>query len=229
LAHANTGLRTTKENDVNIPRKGRLLAALCAFACATSAAAYPLFFINPNETEEPIAAVEYYNAANDQYFVTTSADEMAVLDAGIIAGWKRTGEKEAFLAFEDPVQLVGGMDAGHAGASPVCRFFIPPASHFLSASADECAAVAALHPEFVLETTTAFFAWLPLADGTCAQPYTTIGGFQFQAVYRLWNNRADTNHRLTASKSARDAMVEQGWVPEGYGDDGVAMCVPSWN
>jgi hypothetical protein len=22
--------------------------------------------------------------------------------------------------------------------------------------------------------------------------------------------------------------VADGWVPEGYGEDGVAMCVPSW-
>lgn len=213
---------------MNIARKGKLLAAACALACAASAAAYPMFYLNPNETEEPIAAVEYYNAANDQYFVTTSRDEMAVLDAGGIAGWARTDNAQAFYAFEDPVQLVGGMDPAHAGASPVCRFFIPPASHFLSASADECAAVAALHPEFVLETTTAFFAWLPLADGTCAQPYAKIGGFEFQPVYRLWNKRPDTNHRLTASKVERDAMVEQGWVAEGYGNEGVAMCVPKW-
>ncbi len=213
---------------MNIPRKGKLLAALCAFACATSAAAYPMFYENPNEFAEPIAAVEYYNAAHDQYFVTTSQDEMAVLDAGIIAGWQRTGNREAFLAFDVPVQLVGGIMPEYAGAKPVCRFFIPPASHFLTASSDECAAVAAAHPEFVLESTAAFYAWLPAADGTCAQPYAKIGGFSFAPIYRLWNNRFDTNHRLTASKVARDAMVDQGWVPEGYGDDGVAMCVPSW-
>ena len=23
-------------------------------------------------------------------------------------------------------------------------------------------------------------------------------------------------------------MIAQGWVAEGYGDDGVAMCVPHW-
>ena len=214
---------------MNVLRKGKLLAGLCALACATSAGAYPLFYVNPNETEEPLAAVEYYNAAHDQYFVTTSADEMAVLDAGVIAGWKRTGNGEAFLAFADPVQLVGGMDPAYAGAAPVCRFFIPPASHFLSASSEECAAVAAAHPEFVLETPAAFFAWLPAADGTCVQPSTKIGGFAFRAVYRLWNNRPDTNHRLTASKVERDTMIAQGWVSEGYGNDGAAMCVPSWD
>lgn len=44
---------------------------------------------------------------------------------------------------------------------PVCRYFIPPASHFLSASKAECDAVGATYPEFVFETASAFHAWLP--------------------------------------------------------------------
>src|SRR5262249_33934011 len=142
--------------------------------------------------------------------------------------WARTGYKEAFLAFNDAVR-VAGMDAPHAGASPVCRFFVPPASHFLSAFPDECAAVGAAHPEFTLEADAAFYAWTPNEDGTCPQLSTAIGGFEFQPVYRLWNQRLDTNHRLTASKTERDAMVARGWVSEGYGEQGVAMCVPSWD
>lgn len=208
-------------------RKYLAAAGLGALLCAASAGAYPLFDVSVDETEAPIPAVEYYNAEHDQYFVTTSQDEIAVLDTGLIAGWARTGNTQDFLAFADPVR-VRGMDAAHAGASPVCRFFIPPASHFLSASAEECAAVAAAHPEFVLETSAAFYAWTPNADGTCPQLYSKIGGFEFQPVYRLWNNRPDTNHRFTASKFERDEMVDQGWVSEGAGDDGVAMCVPMW-
>ena len=200
--------------------------ALCALLCAASASAYPLFYVNPGEAEAPTAAVEYYNAAHDQYFLTTSAEEMAVLDAGLIAGWARR-DGYAFLAFADPVRVTG-LDGQHAGTSPVCRFFIPPASHLLSASPEECTDVAAAHPDFVLESDASFFAWKPNADGKCAQLHAKIGGFEFQPVYRLWNNRPDANHRLTASKLERDAMVERGWVSEGYGEDGVAFCVPHW-
>jgi len=214
---------------VHIPATRKYLAAagLGALLCAASAGAYPLFDVSVDETEAPIPAVEYYNAGHDQYFVTTSQDEMAVLDAGAIGGWVRTGSAPGFLAFADKVR-VRGMEAADAGASPVCRFFIPPASHFLSVSADECAAVAAAHPEFTLESTAAFYAWVPRDDGTCPQLYTKIGGFEFQPVYRLWNGRPDTNHRFTANKAERDAMVDEGWVSEGAGDDGVAMCVPVW-
>ncbi|HTQ01218.1 MAG TPA: hypothetical protein VMN56_18005 [Casimicrobiaceae bacterium] len=208
-------------------RKLLAAAGFGALLCATSAGAYPQFDVSVDEAEAPIPAVEYYNAEHDQYFVTTSQDEMAVLDAGVIAGWARSGNAPGFLAFADAVR-VRGMDAAHAGATPVCRFFIPPASHFLSASPDECAAVAAAHPEFTLESPAAFYAWAPRDDGTCPQLYTKIGGFEFQPVYRLWNKRPDTNHRFTASKAERDEMVDEGWVSEGAGDDGVAMCVPVW-
>ncbi|HTP99329.1 MAG TPA: hypothetical protein VMN56_08380 [Casimicrobiaceae bacterium] len=44
-------------------------------------------------------------------------------------------------------------------------------------------------------------------------------------MYRVWNGRADTNHRYVTSKEARDAMTAQGWIAEGYGADPVAMCV----
>jgi hypothetical protein len=45
-------------------------------------------------------------------------------------------------------------------------------------------------------------------------------------VYRVWNNRADTNHRYTTDRAARDAMVAAGWIAEGYGNDAVIMCSP---
>jgi hypothetical protein len=73
--------------------------------------------------------VEFYNAAQDHYFITAAPNEIADLDAGAHPGRERTG-----LAFD--------ADAPDArGASAVCRFYIPPAlgdSHFYSASAEEC-------------------------------------------------------------------------------------------
>ncbi len=69
-----------------------------------------------------IAAVEYYNASLDHYFVTPLAGEQARLDAGLTpTQWTRTGK--AFNVFA----------SGSASTSPVCRFYIPPDlgdSHF---------------------------------------------------------------------------------------------------
>jgi hypothetical protein len=45
-------------------------------------------------------------------------------------------------------------------------------------------------------------------------------------MYRLWNQRADSNHRYTTNPAIRDLMIQQGYIAEGYGPDAVAMCVP---
>jgi hypothetical protein len=42
----------------------------------------------------------------------------------------------------------------------------------------------------------------------------------------LWNGRADSNHRYTVDPDVRAAMLSLGYVAEGYGPDGVAMCAP---
>src|SRR5215471_20933655 len=74
--------------------------------------------------------IEFYNAAQDHYFITASPAEIADLDTGVHPGWQRTG-----LSFD-------AYEANLASANPVCRFYIPPSlgdSHFFSASPDECA------------------------------------------------------------------------------------------
>lgn len=45
-------------------------------------------------------------------------------------------------------------------------------------------------------------------------------------VYRVWNRRPDTNHRYTAIRAVRDAMVALGYVAEGSGPDIVTFCAP---
>lgn len=73
------------------------------------------------------------------------------------------------------------------------------------------------HP---LDTASAFLPTLPDAQsGNC--PPTQV------PVYRLWNNRADSNHRYTASREVRDQMLARGYVTEGYGPNAVALCVYS--
>jgi hypothetical protein len=43
-------------------------------------------------------------------------------------------------------------------------------------------------------------------------------------VYRVWNNRVDSNHRYVTSIADRDAMVAKGYVREGYGPNSVTLC-----
>ena len=202
-------------------RKAAVAAALSTILAAP-ADAFTLF---GDETANVAPAVEYYNAALGEQLVTQTPAEIAALDAGAAAGWVR--RRFAFLALDGPASAF--VVPGHrASALPVCRYYIPPASHFLSASAGECADVARRVPGAILETDAAFYAWLPDGEGGCPRLFAKIGGFEFAPVYRVLDRRFENAHRLTASKAERDAMVADGWVSEGYGADGVAMCVPSW-
>lgn len=211
---------------MNKQQRSKCAAAAVGVAALLSIA--PLGAITLFSQESPTAIVEYYNEAQDHYFVTGDSGEIALLDSLNTAAWTRRGGAPAFTAFGGPATALH-VASKLAEAQPVCRYFIPPASHFLSASVDECNEVAAKYPEFVFETAAAFYAWLPdPVTGECPLLLPKIGGFEFQPVYRLWNARADTNHRLTTSRIERAAMIEAGWVPEGYGDEGVAMCAPHW-
>ncbi len=164
----------------------------------------------------PVTAVEWRNAALDHYFVSDRAPDIDALDSGRIGGWSRTGA--SFKVWPRAA----------AGASPVCRFYIPPAhgdSHFFSASPAECSAVAAKalvdpnYSGYTLETSEMFFVALPAAATGACPPRTA-------RLYRLWNQRADSNHRYTTSASIKSQMTASGHVAEGYGPDAVAMCVP---
>ena len=133
-----------------------------------------------------------------------------MLDAHALGGWQRTGE------------LFGAYADARPGFDSACRFYIPPAlgdSHFVSASAAECADVRGRFPAFVEETPTRLAVALPdLATRAC--PAGT------SPVHRIWNGRLDSNHRYVTDPALRDAMVARGGVPEGYGPSGVAFCAP---
>ncbi len=157
----------------------------------------------------PVTIVEYYHATFDHYFVTWSAAEIALLDAGTtIKGWTRTGRTWKALMNEA------------AGTSPVCRIYIPPGKgdgHYFGRDAAECNGTMAKNPTFVLET-PAFFYLYPPTSGNCAAGTVP--------VYRLYSNRVDANHRYTTDRAVRDAMVAKGWLAEGDGPDTVVMCAP---
>jgi len=167
----------------------------------------------------PITVVEYYNSALDHYFMSPLAPDIDALDSGRTPGWTRTGWQ--FDAYPTAA-------AAPAATSPVCRFYIPPEhgdSHFFSASPTECATVAGKvgtdpnYSGYIYESPAAFYIALPdVATGAC--PAATV------PVYRLWNQRADSNHRYAVTDAVRSQMVSKGYVSEGYGPSGVAMCTP---
>jgi len=173
-----------------------------------------------------VTAVEYYNKARDHYFISASAPDLDALDRGLFPGWQRTGETFPVCARGTSELSFEYTYYGNA----VCRFYIPPAegdSHFFSGSADECAAVQTQFPDFVLETGAAFYATTPdPATGVCSvMPGFLDGDIPLRPVFRLWNGRADANHRYTTSLDQRNAMIQRGWISEGYGPLGVVFCV----
>jgi hypothetical protein len=134
----------------------------------------------------------------------------------------RTGE--SFKAY-----ATGSLPGG--SINPVCRYYSDPLwggqdipnpqafdSHFFSADGGECLQVFRKFASvWLMESDNAFQINLPdKATGAC--PDGTI------PVYRLWNQRADSNHRYTTSGAIRAEMLALGYRAEGYGPDGVAMC-----
>lgn len=155
-----------------------------------------------------VRVAEAFNPALGHYFLTWSPEEITALDLGAPAGWSAT--RQRFFAYSQP----------QPGASPVCRFYIPPPfgdSHFFGRDEAECAATAAAHPEYVLESAAYFYMSVPVA-GECSAATAP--------VYRIFNNRPDANHRYVTDKTLRDSMVRDGWIAEGDGPDQVTMCAP---
>ena len=169
--------------------------------------------VRPPAPAQPLAevsVVEFYRVAAGHYFMTADSAEIDALDHGVLSGWVRTGE--TFNAYPP----------SETGRAPVCRFYGRPEagldSHFYSASVSECQAVSArFSSAWIYESADVFTVALPdPADGAC--PAAAL------PVYRLYNSRADVNHRYTTSLSIRSAMLSAGWIAEGYGPLAVAMC-----
>jgi hypothetical protein len=167
-----------------------------------------------------VPAIEFHHDELDHYFLSMDSQEVADLDLGVQGGWKRTGQ-----SFQVYGSLAAASAAGVAD-SPVCRFYIPPQhgdSHFFSVNPVECAiARSTTDPNlsgYVEETASAFFVGVPnTATGACPEGTAP--------VYRLWNKRVDSNHRYTTDPAIKAQMIAKGYVSEGSGPDGVAMCAP---
>lgn len=171
----------------------------------------------PAETAAPatsvVSVVEYYNAARDHWFMTSIPQEIADLDAGVHAGWVRTGY--AFNAYATG-------SGGPLGRLPFCRYYGLPEfgldSHFYTGSILECLEILAkFRGAWQLESGEVFQVQLPnVQTGAC--PAGTV------AVFRTWNGRTDSNHRYITDPAVRAQMIAAGHVAEGYGPMGVAFC-----
>ena len=159
-------------------------------------------------------AVEYHYAALDHYFVTSDPAEIAALDGGLFPGWLRSG-----LSFK--IYEPQGSDGRGV---PVCRFYgLPSAgldSHFYTANGEECTGLFRFFKDaWQLESLDVFEAGLPHSITGACRPSTV-------PVFRLWNARSDNDHRFTTDATVRVQMIARGYLSEGWGTQGVAMCVP---
>jgi len=175
----------------------RFIAACCGMLASATAFAAP-------------TAIEYFHVGYGHYCVTSSPQEIAALDAGVLPGWSRTGE------------TFGVFELGTAGSTGVYRFwsgqtFAPKGSHFLTPIATECAIVMG-NRDWTFEGEV-FALNLPDAAGVC--PTGTL------PLFRLYNNGQSgaPNHRYTTQSGVWLQMLAQGWTAEGAGP-GVIGCVP---
>ena len=171
------------------------LKSLLAAALAV-VVAFPAWAATPDavSTASQVQIVEFYNATLDHYFITADPQEISDLDTGVHAGWVRTGY--AFQGVKAGVNLTG--------STPICRFYgLPQAgldSHFYSATPTECQAVQAKFVgQWELESTEVFRAY-PVDPNTGLCPSNT------EAIYRLYNNRADVDLDLLRGSLGNDGQ-----------------------
>jgi hypothetical protein len=151
----------------------------------------------PGPGEEVI--VEYYAPSLDHYFVTGFANEITVLDTGVIPGWQRTGYTFKAYARTTPAGI------------PACRFFgrpnVGPNTHFYTVFANECESL--MNKNAWIFEGLVFRVEQPDAIGAC--PADRV------PVIRVYNNGkgGEANHRYLTSHSEAAAMVPQGWLIEG--------------
>ena len=160
-----------------------------------------------------VEVVEFHHPGLDHYFITAIPQEISDLDSGVHGGWQRTGES---------FRVYAPGSSGRLGRQPVCRAYGDPLagldSHFYSVSPEECTAtLRGFNRAWLLEAGEVFQADPPnVVTGACP-----VGGI---GIYRLWNGRTDSNHRYTSSLAVRNQMMGAGWIPEGYGVNGIAIC-----
>jgi hypothetical protein len=165
----------------------------------------------PTPTPQTAPIVEYYHAQFDHYFVTSFAADIEAIDSGKFVGWARTGR--SFKVFTTT----------NGSLTPVCRYFTvafpPKSSHFYSALQVECVGLRS-NRDWTYEADAFWVQSADAATGSCPAG--------FLQVYRLYNDGQSgaPNHRYTIDPALRAEMMGKGWIPEGFGPDGVGFCSP---
>ena len=146
--------------------------------------------------------------------MTSDAAEIQSLETFGAARWQRTGH--VFYAWADP-------SLAPPGVFPrgVCRFYAGPEhridAHWLTPDPDECQFVRTQGSSvWSLQSQVAFWIEVPDATGNCRDGTVP--------VYRFFNGRRDANQRHTIDLSVRRGLVNRGWLPDGAGVGGAAMC-----
>ena len=161
------------------------------------------------ESTKSSAAIEYYHADFNHYFLTVDEAEISALDAGLFSGWARTGQTIRVIVPAGEV----------AGDAPVCRFYGRPEAglntHVYTANATECSILSTQPEVWIWERADAFEV-APVDVGGCP--------IDWLPVFRVWNGLAAANHRYTTSISIQSEMVDNGWIPEGSGSPPSIWC-----
>jgi hypothetical protein len=171
--------RTSEKLDQT--RRRALSATIVAFITS--------FAILSGARAETVRGVQYFHPEFEHYFMTADAAEIAALDAGVHAGWFRTGTFYQVASASAP------------GLAPVCRFFSTlggKATHFFTAFPHECELVKS-NPDWLYEGVV-FHTLLPDGQGMC--PEGT------RRIHRLYNDGhgGSPNHVYTPSALKRDQL-----------------------
>jgi hypothetical protein len=154
---------------------------------------------------QTVDAIELYSASLDRYYLTVDPAEATTLEAA--AGYVPTGQRFKVYA----------LNGSDGRGFPVYRFISAALNaHFFTASYREYL-VLLRTPEWQFEVQPFEVGFPDTLTGECPDG--------LYRVYRLFNPRTG-DHRWTIDAGLRAALVEEGWIPEGYGDIGVAMCSP---
>ena len=147
-----------------------------------------------------VEVVEFFYPPANHYFLTASAAEAALLDAGGL--WVRTG-------FHFNAWPAGNVLPG--GGAFVCRFTgtpnIGPNSHFYSASPAECASLRA-SPYWVYEWFA--FVTIPAFGGVCNAGMLPVDRFFWPG-----SDFTQVRHRYVVDAAEAQRMRTAGWIEEG--------------
>ena len=168
--------------------------------------------LSPIVAAQSVTIVEYYNRPLDAYFITSRANEQALLDANS-ADFLRTGMRFTTASGMPP----------DANLASVCRYYISLAtpytrSHFYGITAADCFLDLSIPPPTGFSYEGQDFFVMKPTNGACP----TGAPVPVRRNFRPAIDGRTPNHRYSVSMATYNAMVAAGWSAEG-----IAFCVPA--